>query len=371
MLNKNDSTYYQLRSELVVMQADGNVDLIYAIKSSSACIMRLRDPLLLPLLAHFNQSNTNLSWIKAIKTTEQSAAQELFYKLVNNGYLIPTNKVNEAYTHFVEPDKTDDILQEIVLMAQQLRIDLKTINGANRLEQKTYTSKLMACYRIFKNFTEQVTKARTENIINHLTTLTANKRNDRLLKLHLGCGQYRLPGWINIDITEGDFCSDLRYGFPYEAKTVSAIYLGHLLEHLDYKEEVLTFLRELHRVLCTDGIIRIVVPNIESFAQAYVANDTTFFSQFEQLWERPKSDTLLSCFLHYAGAGAFPHVLDRHRFGYDAATLSTLLKEAGFKSIRQCKVGDSKIDEPGLDYSWAVKASANGRDFSLIMEAQA
>jgi hypothetical protein len=77
---------------------------------------------------------------------------------------------------------------------------------------------------------------------------------------------------------------------------------------------------------------------------------------------------LLASFLHYAGAGGFPHVLDRHRFGYDAETLSDLLGQAGFGAIRRCLPGDSGDDS--LDYSWAVVASANGRPFTLIMEAR-
>jgi len=123
-------------------------------------------------------------------------------------------------------------------------------------------------------------------------------------------------------------------------------------------------------VLVPEGLLRVVVPDIKSFVQAYDDGRAGFFACFERRWERAPSETHLASFLHYAGAGEFPTVADRHRFGYDEATLGRLLGAAGFTAVRRCAPRDSRIGDPQLDYSWANDATAEGLPFSLIMEAE-
>src|ERR1700737_1488969 len=54
-----------------------------------------------------------------------------------------------------------------------------------------------------------------------------------MTRLHIGCGQEAIPGWINIDNRElpgVDRVLDVRQGLPFQ--NVSAIYAEHFLEHL-------------------------------------------------------------------------------------------------------------------------------------------
>ena len=81
-------------------------------------------------------------------------------------------------------------------------------------------------------------------------------------KLNLGQNEWRMEGWINIDIdpsTNPDIIADAAH-LPYEDNSIDEIYAGHLLEHFDIEQEVL---REWHRVLKPGGKITICVPDIE------------------------------------------------------------------------------------------------------------
>jgi SAM-dependent methyltransferase len=62
---------------------------------------------------------------------------------------------------------------------------------------------------------------------------------------------------------------DIRNGIPYSDKSFDVIYCNHVFEHLS-PSEGLTFLGELKRTLKDDGIIRLVVPDLELAAQEYL-----------------------------------------------------------------------------------------------------
>lgn len=64
---------------------------------------------------------------------------------------------------------------------------------------------------------------------------------------------------------------DLRKGIPFPDRSVDAVYHSHLLEHLD-RDVVPLFLAEVRRVLRPGGIHRIVVPDLERDARAYLAS---------------------------------------------------------------------------------------------------
>ena len=56
------------------------------------------------------------------------------------------------------------------------------------------------------------------------------------MKLHLGCGNKKMQGWVNIDSVKAvdpDLVHDLRQPFPYADQSVSEILAEDLLEHFD------------------------------------------------------------------------------------------------------------------------------------------
>jgi hypothetical protein len=90
--------------------------------------------------------------------------------------------------------------------------------------------------------------------------------------VNLGCGTVYHPAWINLDTApcgpEVQRC-DARGGLPFPDASIDAVYHSHLLEHLD-ADSARAFLGECHRVLRPGGILRVVVPDLEGIAQAYL-----------------------------------------------------------------------------------------------------
>lgn len=84
--------------------------------------------------------------------------------------------------------------------------------------------------------------------------------------VNIGCGQVAHPAWLNLDSHPAGphvrRC-DLRRGLPCETGSVAMCYSSHVVEHLSPREAV-AFLAEQHRALMPGGIIRVVVPDLET-----------------------------------------------------------------------------------------------------------
>jgi len=177
-----------------------------------------------------------------------------------------------------------------------------------------------------------------------------------MLKLNLGCGDVQPTGWVNVDYSLGSrlseiplykflnnrlklfdigsdgrprvwdekiFIHNLNKRFPWESNSVDIIYCSHTLEHFS-KQEGLTFLKECHRVLKRDGILRIVVPDLKNFVEEYRkgrmrADD--FVEKLGVLYEK-KQSRLKNLLMTVS---QFPH-----RCMYDTETLSIILTSIGF-----------------------------------------
>jgi len=179
--------------------------------------------------------------------------------------------------------------------------------------------------------------------------MTKLLRNNRLFHrkvgpgsyVNLGCGPNINRDFVNIDASwmPGlDICCDITRGLPITDEFVSGIFSEHCLEHLSL-DDARTLLAECRRVLVPKSIIRIVVPDLEHYARAYVnaldGGSAVNTTNVRHLMARIND-------LFY-GSG--------HRFIYDFQTLADLLSEAGFGEIKRCSfdVGSDKrllIDSP-------------------------
>jgi SAM-dependent methyltransferase len=63
--------------------------------------------------------------------------------------------------------------------------------------------------------------------------------------------------------------ADLRDGIPYPDESFDAVYHSNFLEHLD-RPDAQALLRECRRVLRPGGVLRVVVPDLEVQARAYL-----------------------------------------------------------------------------------------------------
>jgi predicted SAM-dependent methyltransferase len=195
----------------------------------------------------------------------------------------------------------------------------------------------------------------------------------RDLKLHIGCGKGHLPGWINIDVHPAPLALNVLRGLPFSPASASHVFVSHFFEHLYYPGDVKPFLQELRRVLIKGGLVRLVVPDIESCIEAYSADDRTFFASRRETWTWwPENSTRLEDFLAYAGAGPDPaYLFEAHKYGYDFETLSRVLRDAGFEAIVKSAYMDSVHNELRVDDASAVaKAKYGERYYSLFVEAR-
>lgn len=91
-------------------------------------------------------------------------------------------------------------------------------------------------------------------------------------RINLGCGTRFHPDWVNIDsVTQGDrvIKYDLRKGIPFQSSSFDVVYHSHVLEHFD-KAAGHQFTQECYRVLKPQGVIRVVVPDLEQITHAYL-----------------------------------------------------------------------------------------------------
>jgi predicted SAM-dependent methyltransferase len=107
------------------------------------------------------------------------------------------------------------------------------------------------------------------------STVTTTKEpsvHSKPIMLNLGCGSTYHEDWINLDLEPYSptvLACDIRRGVPFESGTVDVCYSSHVLEHLR-RDDAVRFIREQHRVLKRDGIIRIVVPDLERICRNYI-----------------------------------------------------------------------------------------------------
>lgn len=90
-----------------------------------------------------------------------------------------------------------------------------------------------------------------------------------MLKLNLGCGQNRKPGYVNVDkfaTFAPDVVWDLEvFPWPFGESEVEEILLFHCLEHMGAETDVfLGIMKEMYRVCAHDARIHIAVPHPRS-----------------------------------------------------------------------------------------------------------
>ena len=147
------------------------------------------------------------------------------------------------------------------------------------------------------------------------------------IRLHLGCGWKRLPGYINIDLWQTDatdILCDIN-SLPWPDNSVKAIDSYHVVEHISHRRVYQT-LREWHRVLCSGGRLVLECPDFDQAIQEYLDGD---------------ENRLFNIF----GRQRFPG--DTHLYGYNAKRLAQLLSQVGFIHIEEQLPQSSQIlDEP-------------------------
>ena len=90
------------------------------------------------------------------------------------------------------------------------------------------------------------------------------------MKLHLGCGEKILDGFINVDsrkLNGVDIVGDIKSLESFGSETAELIYASHVLEHVG-RREYIGVLKRWCEILKPGGKLRIAVPDFESVSQS-------------------------------------------------------------------------------------------------------
>jgi SAM-dependent methyltransferase len=156
------------------------------------------------------------------------------------------------------------------------------------------------------------------------------------LKLHYGCGDVRLGGYIGVDLRECagvDLILPAWESGPIQPKTVDEIYSRHMVEHL-YLSEARAVMSMWFAILKPGGLLRVVVPDI-------------LFHARQLLGQVHSNNKDAQHNLNHAQAGFYGwhsptrggSEYDAHRWGYHLGTISQLIQGAGFINIKRVTSG--------------------------------
>lgn len=244
--------------------------------------------------------------------------------------------------------------------------------------------------------------------------------------VNLGCGGRFHDSWSNFDfVSHGDsvIAHNLYESLPLDDASVDVVYSSHVLEHFP-KRYAVHFLRECFRVLKKDGVLRIVVPDLEQIVRNYLhflelskggdrvaeaKYDWTMLELFDQMvrnqsggemleyWRQspmPEEDFVVS----RVGSevrqvlgqirslpspvaptsesrdakkiGEFRVSGEAHLWMYDSFSLERLLRDAGFHNVKRTMANESRISNFN---SYLLDIEPDGsvrKPDSLFMECQ-
>ncbi len=92
------------------------------------------------------------------------------------------------------------------------------------------------------------------------------------IKLHLGCGNVHIDGFINIDasyLPNVDMVDNVRHLRKFEKGSVALIYASNVLEHLG-RWEYMPALERWYELLEEGGILRVSVPDFQALCEYYM-----------------------------------------------------------------------------------------------------
>lgn len=162
-------------------------------------------------------------------------------------------------------------------------------------------------------------------------------------KLHIGCGDNHLAGWLNTELCpRGDqIFLDATRQFPFADRTFDLIYSEHMIEHIPY-ESGQRMMRECFRVLRPGGTARIVTPDLAFLRSLLDGTDSpqraayfAFYKKHNNLEEPFTATHLVNHFVRAWG----------HQFIYDRHTLTELLEGAGFVDVAVRAFNRSAVPE--------------------------
>ena len=196
--------------------------------------------------------------------------------------------------------------------------------------------------------------------------------NKNIQKINIGGGEWSKNNWENLDIIY-NYKLEIELLKPFKDNNIDLIYTSHCIEHLSF-DTTLNLLKDAYRVLKKNGIIRIVVPDVDNLLKIYNQHknekDFKFYSD-EIRGNYNLKESILELFGFNLNSKKFLKN-SMHLSFYNISSLKLLLIAAGFENFKIQSYGVSDIDE----FQITREISTDGFDnpdvkyMSLYLEAK-
>ena len=176
---------------------------------------------------------------------------------------------------------------------------------------------------------------------------------DRVLRVHLGCGDIDYPGFVNIDARPAahiHYVQGIDRLPQFADNSVSLIYVSHCLEHVPHRL-VGPVMAEWYRVLAPGGVVRVSVPDFDQLVDIYLDNERDMLSVLQPLM------------------GGQDYAFNFHYTAFNAADLSRQFVEVGFVDPRHWQFG-SEMYTSLPDWS-GRSISYNGKPYPVSLNLEA
>lgn len=174
--------------------------------------------------------------------------------------------------------------------------------------------------------------------------------NHAVRKLHLGCGDHLLRGWLDTDLhprIPGVMQLDASRPLPFADNSFDYVFSEHLIEHMPYPQGC-DLLAECRRILKPGGVMRLATPDLAFLLGLYLPDKSGIQQAFLD-WSKKR-------FLPWAPSADDTFVINNamrdwgHQFIYDDKVLRRALAEAGFgRVVRQSLMKSDIADLRGLE----------------------
>lgn len=225
------------------------------------------------------------------------------------------------------------------------------------------------------------------NVVNVDWSIYLRLRDSRLARWvapHVLTGE-RLKRFLSIP--SNVLVHNLSRGIPAPSDSVDVVYNSHVLEHLD-REVARQFLLEIKRVLKPNGVLRVVVPDLEHLVRRYIQH---LESAAEDQEKQAKHDQYIAAIIEQSvrreahGTSRQTRLVralenlflgdarkrgETHQWMYDKVSLCQVLRTLGFKNTQVVSYEISRISD-WRDYGLDINAL--GEEYkpgSLYVEAQ-
>jgi len=250
--------------------------------------------------------------------------REVFAKI--GGYREEFRSVDD-YDFFARALMAGFELANIPEVLHRIRLHPESVGSTRAKTQKILGDKIRENYESNSDICGAENNVRREKQTNFEEKAGSQKEkvSGKGLKLHLGCGSIKIPGFINVDIDPNvsavDVVDDACTLSRFNNNSASLIYACHVLEHFSHNE-IIPILKRWFEILEPGGELRISVPDTDRIVKVYNKN--------WQHFQTPPNSPWIG--LIYGGQN---DKYDFHKTGFNFTYLKYLMEQAGFMHVSE------------------------------------